>query len=132
MSVDPVLFEQVVVNLLDNALKYAPAASAIDVRAVASKDALEIGIADRGPGLPPGNEDRLFEKFFRGSHPGVGGVGLGLPICRGIVQAHGGTISAENRAGGGALFRVRLPLPEEPPSVPATEGEGPSEKEPTP
>ena len=67
-------------------------------------------VADRGPGIAPGSEERIFEKFQRGDHSGVSGVGLGLAICRGIVAAHGGSICAENRAGGGALFRIRLPI----------------------
>jgi two-component system sensor histidine kinase KdpD len=110
VSVDPVLFEQVFVNLVDNALKYTPGASPIEIRAAALGDAVEIEVADRGPGLAPGSEARIFEKFTRGAHPGVGGVGLGLPVCRGIVEAHGGTIRAESRQGGGAAFRIRLPL----------------------
>jgi two-component system sensor histidine kinase KdpD len=80
---------------------------------------LEILVADRGPGIASGEEERIFEKFQRGAHAGNGGVGLGLPICRGIVQAHGGTIGVANREGGGALFRIRLPLDETPPTVTA-------------
>jgi two-component system sensor histidine kinase KdpD len=122
LSVDPVLFEQVLANLLDNALKYTPAGSPIEIRARADGNELEIEVADRGPGLPADSLPRVFEKFYRGAHPGVGGVGLGLPICRGIVQAHGGTIGAANRDGGGASFRIRLPRLEPPPG-PATEGD---------
>jgi two-component system sensor histidine kinase KdpD len=119
VSVDPVLFEQVFVNLLENALKYTPAGSPIDVRASAGEGHVAIEVGDRGPGLTPGTESQIFEKFFRGAHPGVGGVGLGLPICKAIVEAHGGTIAAENRAGGGTLFRVVIPVTGEAPSVPA-------------
>jgi len=117
IPVDPVLFEQVFVNLLDNAVKYTPAASPVEVSARAFDKELEIIVADRGPGIVPGEEERIFEKFQRGEHAGSGGVGLGLPICRGIVQAHGGTIVAANREGGGAVFRIHLPLDETPPSV---------------
>ena len=125
MPVDPVLFEQVFVNLLDNAVKYTPAASPVEISARASDNELEIEVADRGPGIAPGEEERIFEKFHRGAHAGGGGVGLGLPICRGIVQAHGGTIVAANREGGGAEFRIRLPLTETPPTVAAeTPGRG--------
>ena len=125
VPVDPVLFEQVFVNLLENAVKYTPAASPVEVSARAFDHELEILVADRGPGIAPGEEERIFEKFHRGAHAGGGGVGLGLPICRGIVQAHGGTIVAGNRAGGGAVFRIRLPLTETPPTVAAeTPGEG--------
>ncbi len=117
IPVDPVLFEQVFVNLLDNALKYTPAASPLEVSARVSDRELEIFVADRGPGIALGEEERIFEKFHRGAHAGGGGVGLGLPICRGIVQAHGGKISAANRDGGGAVFRIQLPLTETPPIV---------------
>lgn len=110
LSVDPVLFEQVLMNLLDNALKYTPATSSIEVRAQVRDHGVEVEVADRGPGLPFGNEAAVFAKFWRGSHPGVGGVGLGLSICRGIVEAHAGTITAETRPGGGALFRIILPV----------------------
>ena len=119
VPMDPVLFEQVFVNLLENAVKYTPAASPVTVRARALEQELEIVVADRGPGILPGEEERIFEKFHRGAHAGGGGVGLGLPICRGIVQAHGGTIGAANREGGGAEFRIRLPLNETPPKVTA-------------
>jgi two-component system sensor histidine kinase KdpD len=80
-------------------------------------------VADRGPGLPPGDEARVFDKFFRG-RPGESdrGVGLGLTICRGIVEAHGGQISAANRLGGGAVFRVTLPLAGKPPEIPVDDG----------
>ena len=73
---------------------------------------------DRGPGLPPGAEGRVFERFYRGAHTAIGGVGLGLPICRGIAEAHGGTIEAANRPEGGAAFRVRIPLMGDAPTVP--------------
>jgi two-component system sensor histidine kinase KdpD len=119
VPVDPVLFEQVFVNLLDNAVKYTPAGSPIEIGARATENQLLIEVADRGPGIAPGEEERIFEKFNRGAHAGGGGVGLGLPICRGIVQAHGGTIVAGNRAGGGTVFRIRLPLDEAPPTVAA-------------
>jgi len=111
VSVDPVLFEQVFVNLIDNALKYTPPTSPIEINAAVRERVVEIEVADRGPGLPKGAEAMVFEKFFRGgAHPGVGGVGLGLPICRGIVQAHGGMIDAVRRDGGGTSFAIRLPL----------------------
>jgi two-component system sensor histidine kinase KdpD len=117
VPVDPVLFEQVFVNLLDNAIKYTPAASPVAVSARVFDGELEIEVTDHGPGVAPGEEERIFEKFHRGAHTGGGGVGLGLPICRGIVQAHGGTIVAQNRKGGGAMFRIRLPLNETPPPM---------------
>jgi two-component system sensor histidine kinase KdpD len=75
-----------------------------------------IEVADRGPGLPPGEERRIFEKFHRAeAAPTVRGAGLGLAICRGIVRAHGGRIWAENRPGGGVSIRFTLPVKEAPP-----------------
>lgn len=68
-------------------------------------------MADRGPGVAPGAEQRLFEKFYRSAGPSIRGVGLGLAICKAIVDLHDGTIRAENRPGGGSLFRIALPLP---------------------
>jgi two-component system sensor histidine kinase KdpD len=118
-SVDPVLMGQVLVNLIENAIKYTPAGSPLELRAGANGKALMLEVLDRGPGIPSGSEEKVFEKFHRGTHVGVGGVGLGLPICRGIVEAHGGTIRAENREGGGAMFRVTLPRVGEAPSLPA-------------
>jgi two-component system sensor histidine kinase KdpD len=125
VPVDPVLFEQVFVNLLENAVKYTPAGAPLSIGARVADHVLEIEVADRGPGIPAGLEERIFEKFQRGAQSGGGGVGLGLPICRGIVEAHGGTIVAANREGGGAVFRIRLPLRESPPSTrPDEPGEG--------
>jgi two-component system sensor histidine kinase KdpD len=76
-------------------------------------------VVDYVEGLPAGDGARLFEKFVRGSHPGIPGAGLGLAICRGIGEAHHGTITTENREGGGALFRITLPSLDQPPPVPA-------------
>jgi two-component system sensor histidine kinase KdpD len=118
VSVDPVLLELVFVNLLENAVKYTAAGSPIEISAHADSSALCIDIADRGAGIPEGALQKIFEKFYRGPHTNISGVGLGLPICRGIVEAHGGTIDAENRSGGGAVFRIKLPVVEGAPSVP--------------
>jgi two-component system sensor histidine kinase KdpD len=115
--VDGVLLEQVVINLVENAAKYAPAGSAIDLSASASNRDVIVEVADRGPGIPLGEEARIFDKFYRAKPAREGGVGLGLTICRGIVEAHGGRIWAENRSGGGALFRFSIPLPDQQPSV---------------
>ena len=108
--VDDVLLGQVVLNLLENALKYTPVGTPLEVAAEAVPGAAALEIRDRGPGLIPGEEERIFEKFYRGATKGAGGAGLGLAICRAIVKAHGGEITAFNRAGGGAVFRIRLPL----------------------
>jgi len=118
VSVDPLLFERVLVNLLENAAKHTPEGTPIEIGAAVKDDAVEISVSDRGPGLLPGAEEQLFEKFFRNAQPGAAGVGLGLSICRSIVEAHGGTISARNREGGGAVFRVTLPSTGAPPPPP--------------
>jgi two-component system sensor histidine kinase KdpD len=110
VAMDDVLIEQVLVNLLDNALKYTPAGSPIEVIATATDQNLTIEVADHGPGLPPGAEDRVFEKFFRGEQLVARGAGLGLAICRGIVRAHGGRIWAQNLPGGGVAFLFTLPI----------------------
>jgi len=110
IRLDCVLVEQVVINLLENALKYAPPESAIELSARQSDGTVLFEIADRGLGLSPGDEQRVFEKFYRAASAREGGVGLGLTICRGIIDAHGGRIWAENRPGGGALFRFTLPV----------------------
>jgi two-component system sensor histidine kinase KdpD len=115
--VDGVLLEQVVINLVENAVKYAPAGSAIDLSASASNRDVIVEVADRGPGIPLGEETRIFDKFYQAKPAREGGVGLGLTICLGIVEAHGGRIWAENRSGGGALFRFSIPLPDQQPSV---------------
>lgn len=113
---DPLLIEQVLMNLFDNALKYSPAGTPLEFSAIAKNDTLLIELADRGSGIPQGGEERIFEKFMRGSAAG-GGIGLGLTISRAIVAAHGGRIWAENRPGGGAVFRLTLPLGGEQPHM---------------
>jgi len=116
--IDGILIEQVFINLLENAAKYTPQGSPIDIVASAEDGQILVEIADRGPGLPPGEEAKIFEKFYRVPSAGsAGGVGLGLTICRGIITAHGGKIWAENRAGGGASFKFTLPAPEPPPEL---------------
>lgn len=110
LLVDGVLIEQVLINLLENAAKYAPVGSTIDLAASTTENTVLVEISDRGPGLPPGEEQQIFDKFYRAGPAREGGVGLGLTICRGIIEAHGGRIWAENRTGGGAVFRFTLPL----------------------
>jgi two-component system sensor histidine kinase KdpD len=118
VPLDSVLIEQVLVNLLENAIKYTPAGSPIEISASAMPDAVTVAVADRGPGLPPGDEQRIFEKFYRAPlTKDRSGVGLGLTICRGIIAAHNGRIWAENRPGGGAVFRFTLPLDGTPPQI---------------
>ncbi|HEX2437577.1 MAG TPA: sensor histidine kinase KdpD [Methylomirabilota bacterium] len=118
VAMDDVLIEQVLVNLLDNALKYTPAGSPIEVIATATDQNLTVEVADHGPGLPAGAEDRVFEKFFRGEQLIARGAGLGLAICRGIVRAHGGRIWAQNLPGAGVAFLFTLPLGASQPAPP--------------
>jgi two-component system sensor histidine kinase KdpD len=113
---NPVLFEQVFVNLIENALKYTGQNSPLEIRARTVGGSIQIDFADRGPGLPNGEEERVFEKFYRGPKARGGGLGLGLSICRSILKAHGASITGSNREGGGAVFRIELPVPESPPS----------------
>lgn len=107
VPVDPVLFEHVLINLVENSVKYGAPPITITARGV--DDKVELVVRDRGAGLPAGSEIRIFEKFFRAPGTRVPGVGLGLAVCRGIVEAHGGTITADTAPGGGARFRVLLP-----------------------
>jgi two-component system, OmpR family, sensor histidine kinase KdpD len=117
VKMDFVLMEQALINLLHNAATYTPKGTRVRVSAKTDGPELLIVVADRGPGLPPESLDHVFDKFYRGPRAGTGGVGLGLSITRGLVEAHGGTISAENRINGGARFTIRLPL-STPPSAP--------------
>ncbi len=110
VPLDAVLLEQVFVNLLENAARHTPPGVPIDVSARIADGAAVVEVADRGPGLPPEDLDRVFDKFYRAGPAAGGGAGLGLAICKAIVEAHGGEIAAENRDGGGALFRFTLPL----------------------
>ena len=119
---DDLLVQQVLVNLLENAARHTPPGTPIEIAAHQEGSSIVIEVADRGPGLPPGDPSRLFEKFYQAGHANArAGAGLGLAICRGIVQLHGGKIHAENRSGGGAVFRFSLPLEGEPPVVPVQE-----------
>jgi two-component system sensor histidine kinase KdpD len=118
---DPVLVEQVLVNLLENASRHTPAGTPIDIAASRDGDRVRVEVFDRGPGLAPGTEARVFEKFYRGAGAPAEGSGLGLTICRGIVAAHGGTIEAANRPEGGASFRFTLPIDGQPPPMPEQE-----------
>ena len=119
VPIDGLLVEQVLINLMENAVKYAPPATPIEISADAGAGSVIVSVADRGPGIPPGEELRIFEKFHRATDDdSAGGVGLGLTICQGIVAAHGGRMWAENREGGGAVFRFTLPIEGAPPELP--------------
>ncbi|WP_224981974.1 sensor histidine kinase [Geomonas agri] len=111
VSIDMVLMTQVLVNLIDNATKYAPRDRPVELNARATGGSVIIEVADRGPGVPPQDLDRIFDKFYRVTVPdGAGGTGMELSICKGIVEAHGGEIRAENREGGGLRMIVTLPV----------------------
>lgn len=110
-TMDFVLMEQVLVNLVENAVKYSPPDAAIDIGARLNGAQLEVEVADRGVGIPVADLARVFDKFYRIQNPdSVVGTGLGLAICKGIVEAHGGSIRADNRPGGGTLLTVSLPV----------------------
>ncbi len=111
VSMDFVLIERVLVNVIDNGLKYSPPGSPIEIRAHMAGAFVEIIVADRGVGIPPEDLTRIFDKFYRVQRPdNVNGTGLGLAIGKGIVDAHGGFISAENRPGGGTIITIALPV----------------------
>jgi signal transduction histidine kinase len=94
----------------------------VELSAVVHGRTLLLAVADRGPGIPEADLPRLFERFFRGATARPGGTGLGLAIARGFTEANGGTVTAENRAGGGVVFTIRLPL-QDPPTLPVEAGE---------
>jgi two-component system sensor histidine kinase KdpD len=111
VRMDLALMTQVLVNIIDNSLKYAPDAGSIELTAHAVGGGLVLEVADHGPGVPEADLNRVFDKFYRIPVPeGAGGTGLGLSICKGIVEAHGGGIKAKNRAGGGLSVTISLPL----------------------
>ncbi len=125
VAVDGVLVEQLLINLLENAARYTPPGSEIEVSARAGAEGVSLVVADRGPGLDAGSRERLFEPFFRGAGAGSRGVGLGLAICRAIAELHGGSIAVEPRPGGGARFCVRFPPQEQPPELQAVDDDAP-------
>jgi two-component system sensor histidine kinase KdpD len=111
LHVDGVLFEKVLINLLENAAKYTPPHTHIDVVASLQDRQIQIQVMDDGPGIPKGSEQQVFAKFYRGHAEGVvTGTGLGLAICSAIIEAHGGRIWVDSRPGGGAMFLLTLPL----------------------
>jgi two-component system sensor histidine kinase KdpD len=118
---DAVLIERVLSNLVENATKYTPPGSTITIAAECHGDALQLTVSDNGPGLPPGQEEAIFDKFTRGERESATpGVGLGLAICRAIVEAHHGRIHATTSPAGGAAIVLRLPLGT-PPALPESE-----------
>jgi two-component system sensor histidine kinase KdpD len=110
IPLDFALFGQALVNLLDNAVKYSPTDTLIEVNVSQTQDAVNIEVCDRGIGIPSEDLERVFDKFYRVQRPeSVSGTGLGLAICKGIVETHGGAIRADNRPGGGTIVTVTLP-----------------------
>jgi two-component system sensor histidine kinase KdpD len=115
VRLDPVLFEQVLFNLIDNAAKYAPAGTEIRIEARRTGASLRVQVLDDGPGIPHTELERVFDKFYRVSKSDNqrAGTGLGLAICRGFVEAMSGTITAGNRTEErGTVFTITLPVPE--------------------
>jgi two-component system sensor histidine kinase KdpD len=111
IPMDFVLVVQVLVNLIDNSLKYSPADTPIEIQAHPVNDMVQVKIMDRGIGIPPSELENIFDKFYRVQQPeNIGGTGLGLSISKGIIEAHGGRILAENRRGGGTTITFSLPI----------------------
>jgi two-component system sensor histidine kinase KdpD len=122
VQADPVLLGQVIINLVDNACKFSPADQPIEIKAWATERAITLSVTDHGPGIPEGHEEHIFEKLVRFQQGEARpGAGLGLAICKGVVQAHGGKIMASNRPSGGAQFMVSLPLGQAPAPPPSEE-----------
>lgn len=117
VQMDFVLIEQVLVNLLHNVCNYTPDGSTVEIHAWMAQEWLWLVVADHGPGIPPDQMERIFDKFYRLPGTATGGTGLGLSICRGLVQAHGGELLVENRPQGGACFLLKLPAVMAPPPV---------------
>ena len=112
VSVDSGLIQQALNALLSNAMIYGKSDRPVEVSAARDDSTLVISVADRGAGLAPGEEKKVFQKFYRGPRTRPGGLGLGLSIARQLIEAHGGQIVAQNREGGGAVFTIRLPIGE--------------------
>jgi two-component system sensor histidine kinase KdpD len=124
LEFDAVLMERVFCNLIENAAKYSPAGTAIDIAVTREGAMAGIAVCDRGPGIAADRRERIFDLFVRGdTESATPGVGLGLAICRTIVEAHGGSIAAAERPGGGACFRFTLPLGEPPQVEPEEAGD---------
>lgn len=114
VPMDFVLIVQVLVNLIDNALKYSPPELPVEIKARRIDQQVSVEVSDRGIGIPAGDLEHIFEKFYRVHRPeSISGTGLGLSISKGIVEAHGGRIRAENRPGGGTTITFTLPLEDE-------------------
>jgi two-component system sensor histidine kinase KdpD len=110
VSLDFALFGQVLVNVIDNAVKYSPNDTKIKIDVSQTEKEICIEVSDRGMGIPEEDLEKIFDKFYRVSRPeSVNGTGLGLAICKGIIETLGGHIKAENREGGGTVIKINLP-----------------------
>lgn len=110
VRVDFVFIQQAIGNLLSNAAQFSPEGGEISVGAALDGEILRIEVRDRGPGIPTGQEEKIFEKFYRGRSAPAGGMGLGLSIARRFVEVHGGSVQASNQGTGGACLTIRLPV----------------------
>jgi signal transduction histidine kinase len=108
LNIDPVRIEEVVTNLIDNAMKYGPEDKPIDIEIAEDADAVRVAVRDHGPGIAPDQRERIFEAFHRAGSQ-TRGVGLGLHVAREIVKLHGGSLDVQDGAGGGAKFVMSLP-----------------------
>jgi two-component system sensor histidine kinase KdpD len=115
VQIDALLLERVIINLLENAMKYTPPGTPVEISGRVQDRELLVAVADRGPGLPAGQEELIFEKFYQVAPGRSRGAGLGLTICKSIIEAHGGRINAANREDGGAVFSFTIPLEGAPP-----------------
>jgi two-component system sensor histidine kinase KdpD len=113
VSIDFTLMVQALVNILDNSIKYSPSGSLVEIKGWIGNKEIHLSISDRGTGIPPQDLEHIFDKFYRVHRPErIIGTGLGLSISRGIIEAHGGRIKAENRGGGGTIIRLSIPITE--------------------
>jgi two-component system sensor histidine kinase KdpD len=119
LELDPVLIDQLLANLLENALRYTPSGTPVEIRVRIKRTLIAVDVRDRGPGISAHERERVFDKFVRGqaAHHNDGGTGLGLTICRAIARAHGGKVTAHPRRGGGAILRLLLPFTQVTPST---------------
>jgi two-component system sensor histidine kinase KdpD len=112
VQIDALLMERVIINLVENSLKYTSPGTPLEISALIQEKEILVAVAARGPGLPVGQEERIFEKFYQVAPGSARGAGLGLTICRSIIEGHGGRIWAANRTDGGAVFSFTIPLAE--------------------
>lgn len=121
LALDAVLMEQLFLNILENSVRYTPPGTPVDITVTLGEGSVLIEMADRGPGLADSEFERIFDLFYQGERHGASGgrtgYGVGLAVCRAIAQVHGGTLKALNREGGGAAFRLTLPVPDDPTSA---------------